>query len=290
MTLPSVDTTVLYPDGTTTTEATVLHVEPVTGGLAVLLDRTSCHPVDAGWPDQGADRAVICGDDGAIEVLDCLVGATDGVALFVGADVPVRKGTDGWAFVAAHIVPRDTDITEGDTVTVVADEEYRRELSLGHTACHLASLALNLALAGAWSKETTTDALGSPDFDKLAIESSTIGAFGSTDVYRIGKSLRRKGFDASAVDRLDEIEAAVNATLGEWVVAAASVSIEREGERLTDRRYWVAELPEGTTRIPCGGTHATSTSELGSVAVTLQRSEVEGAVQVVMRTTATPLD
>ena len=120
--------------------------------------------------------------------------------LFLGADIPVRKGTEGWAFVVVHLVDADASLTEGDTVTVEVDAEYRAALSAGHSACHLASLALNAALAGAWTKEPRLDSLGSPDFDGAANETSTILERGARDTYRIGKSLRKAGFDPAALE------------------------------------------------------------------------------------------
>ncbi|MBX3194823.1 MAG: metal-dependent hydrolase [Microbacteriaceae bacterium] len=288
MTLPTTDTVVTYPAGDTSAEARVLHVEPLGDGrAAVLLDRTACHPVDAGWPDQGPDRAVLRvgeAEGAAVEVLDCVVAATDGAVLHLGADIPVRKGTEGWAFVVAHLVDTATAPAEGDAVTVEADAAHRAALSAGHSACHLAALALNLALADAWSKEPRRDSLGSPDFDGAANETSTITEFGAVDTYRIGKSARKAGFDPTALDDPDAVAASANATLAAWVAAASPVRIECEGESLTDRRYWVAELPEGEARIPCGGTHVTSTAELGRVTVTLETQPAEGALTLVMTT------
>lgn len=288
MTLPSTDTIVTYPAGDTTAEAGVLHVESVelTEGarLAVVLDRTACHPVDAGWPDQGPDSAVLDAGDVAIEVLDCVVGATDGSALFLGADIPVRKGTEGWVFVVVHLVDSDASLTEGDTVTVEVDAEYRGALSAGHSACHLASLALNAALAEAWTKEPRLDSLGSPDFDGAANETSTILEHGARDTYRIGKSLRKSGFDPAALDDPVALAASVNATLASWIATGGAIRIERDGELLTDRRYWVADLPGGTARIACGGTHVTSLGELGTVSVSLETEELEGAVSLTMST------
>ena len=112
MTLPATDTVVLYPAGSTRNGAVVLHVEPVPDGrTAVLLDETACHPVDAGWPDQGTDRAVLLTSTGAeVAVTEAVVAATDGETLFIGADVPVRKGEEGWAFVVAHLVAPDAAI------------------------------------------------------------------------------------------------------------------------------------------------------------------------------------
>ncbi|MEO8094382.1 MAG: metal-dependent hydrolase [Pseudolysinimonas sp.] len=287
MTLPTTDTVVTYPLGDTTAEARVLHIESIDDErLAVLLDRTACHPVDASWPDQPADRGVLDAGDITIEILDAMVAATDGSTLYIGSDIPVRKGTEGWAFVVAHLVDADASLTEGDTVTVEIDAAYRAGLSVGHSACHLASLALNAAVAGAWSKEPRLDSLGVPDFDGAANESSRILERGARDTYRVGKSLRKAGFDPATLENPDVVATAVNATLAAWVSTGGAIHIERDGELLTDRRYWVAELPGGTARIACGGTHVTSLAELGTVTVELSTEQLEGALGMTMVTRA----
>lgn len=277
MTLPLASTIVTYPAGDTTSRGRVLHIETLDDGrVAVLLDETACHPVDHSWPDQGADRATIDG----VTVDDCVVGATDGTALYLGRDAPVRKGTEGWAFVVVHIVNTFAAV-EGDTVEVVVDADYRLALSTGHTLCHLASLALNGALAGAWSKEAPLDAAGQPNFDALAIETSTILENGSRDVYRIGKSLRKKGFDPAALDDVPLVEASVNGRLATAIATGAEVRIEVDGPRLDDRRYWVC----GEYRIPCGGTHLPTLAGLGG-RIELDRTETDGAIGLVMVTKA----
>jgi alanyl-tRNA synthetase len=285
MTLPREDTVVTFPAGSTSGTATVLHVEPADEGFFVLLDSTPVHPVDAGWPDQLADRAVLEWNGGRAEVVDCLVAATDGTELFVGEAIPVRKGTEGWAFVAAHRVTEAPPL--GIVVTVAVDEKYRAAVSVGHTGCHLASLALNRALANRWSKTIREDALGAPNFDAEASDTSRILERGSHDTYRLGKSLRKRGFRVEGIaEELAQVEAEVNATLAEWVAARAPVRIDREGDRLTDRRTWVCELPDGVARIPCGGTHASNLSELKGLTSHLSLEDQDGTPLLVMVTTA----
>ena len=288
-------TRVTYPAGAVASEGEVLRVDDLADGTrAVVLDATACHPVDAAWPDQPADRAVLRVRGAGIEVLDCVVGAAstdpaEDATLHVGADVPVKKGADGWSFVAVHVVPGGSDVRVGDAVEVAVDPEHRRALSAGHTGCHLASLALDRALADAWTKDVPTDALGAPGFDALAIATSRIGPWSSVDTYRLGKSLRKKGFvPAALVERLDEVRAAVDATLAGWVASGAAARIEREGDLLTSRRSWVCELPGGTARIPCGGTHIAGLDELASITIDLEVEEADGAVVVRMRTTCVP--
>jgi alanyl-tRNA synthetase len=305
VTLPASGTIVSYPAGRLSGDATVLHSQTLDDGrLAVLLDTTPCHPVDAGWPDQGPDRAVIrvrgCAGQGAAgtsgaglsgggqvewPVLDCVVAATDGAELAIGAAIPVRKGTEGWAFVVAHLLPAEARLAEGTAVEVSVDADYRAALDAGHTGCHLASLALNRAMAGRWNKETRADALGQPDFDAAAIASSTITEYGSVDVFRLNKSLRRKGFGTDGlVEDLPAITEAINATLAGWVAGGAPVRIDRDGERLTDRRYWVASLPDGEASIPCGGTHLASLAELAGLAVSFTAADADGTTVLRMVT------
>jgi alanyl-tRNA synthetase len=267
VTLPERDTRVTYPDGALGATTRVLHVAPVGDGrVAVITETTSFHPVDAAWPDQPADAGVIRSGTAEFRVRDAVVAATDGEVLHLGADIPMRRGTEGWAFVVAHLVDEGSAIVEGDEVEIEADAATRHALSAGHTACHLAALALNRALADRWSKPAREDALGSPDFDGAAIASSRIVPNGSVDRYRLNKSLRRAGFDtASLSDDLDGLRHAVAAQLEQWIATGATVRIERDGDGLTDRRSWVCELPDGTARIPCGGTHLESLGELSTV-------------------------
>jgi len=299
LTLPHHDTLVSYPSGELSTSATVVHTEPLADGrIAILLDRTTCHPVDAGWPDQGPDRAVLRAQSsrGATElpVVDCVVGATDGSVLHLGRDIPVPKGTDGWVFVVVHILDgaaapgADAEAgapTEGDTVDIIVDGDYRHALSAGHTACHLASLALNRAVAERWRKDIRPDGLGNPDFDGTANDVSLIREYGSTDTYRLGKSLRKKGFTTDGfAEALGDVQAAVNTSLTEWVATDAAVRVDRDGDRLTDRRSWVCELPDHTVRIPCGGTHLTSLGELGGLRADLSVTDVDGTIVLTMET------
>jgi alanyl-tRNA synthetase len=220
-------------------------------------------------------------------VVAAVVGAAQDGRLLLGPAVPVRTGTDGWTFVVAHLIEGDGHgIADGDTVEVTVDAAYRAALSAGHTACHLASLALDAALADAWRKDAPADALGAPAFDALAIQESRILPDGSRDVYRIGKSLRRKGFDPTALDDLGALAERVNARLAEWTAGGGDVRIERDGDALADRRTWVCRLPGAEARIPCGGTHVASLRDLASASVSFEAQAVEGGIELVMTTTA----
>lgn len=217
-----------------------------------------------------------------------MVGATDGTRLLVGDDLDVRPGAEGWTFVVAHLIDAEIELAVGDELLLQVDAEHRLALSRGHTACHLASLALNRALADNWRRSGPADALGAPDFDRVAIERSRIVPNGSVDEYRIGKSARKAGIDPAALVDPDALATAVEETLTGWIAAAAPVRVDTDGPALTDRRTWVCALPEGEARTPCGGTHATSTVELAGLRVEIERREVPGAVLMEMRTALAP--
>lgn len=287
MTLPTADTAVTYPDGATSSTGSVLHVHPVGDDrYAVLLDTTACHPVDTAWPDQPADRGTLSSDAGERPIVDAVTGGIREGVLHLGADQPVRTGTEGWVFVVAHVVEGPPPAV-GAVARVDVDREYRTALSAAHTACHLAALALDGALAGAWGKTVATDALGNPAFDALAIQSSRIHPHRSVDTYRIGKSLRRKGFTTAALDDLPSVVERVDAQLAQWVAVGGAVRVERTDDALSARRTWVCDLPEGRTDIPCGGTHVHDLAELTGVTTSLTARDVDGGLELTMETVVT---
>ncbi|WP_329429143.1 metal-dependent hydrolase [Streptosporangium sp. NBC_01495] len=302
--MPIKDSTrVTYPGGEVRGRSAVVATVPVGDGYGTVVAETPFHPLDHTWPDQPADTGTI----GGIAVTDCVTGAVaeGGESVHLGADIPVRRGTPGWHWLVVHVTAEPVagggagfagggnggiesgGSGPGGEVELVVDDAGRRALSAGHTACHLTALALNEALAGRWRKEVSADGLGHPDFDQTAIASSRILPGGSRDVYRLGKSLRRKGFVTEGLaEELPEIAHRVGDRLKAWIAADATVGIDSPGPELTARRTWHCALPEAEVSIPCGGTHLSSTSQLGTVAVTLNLS-ADGS-ELVMRTTTGP--
>ena len=182
-----------------------------------------------------------------------------------------------------HVIAAGGSIpAEGDEVQLNVDAAHRAALSAGHTACHLAALALNAALAGRWRKPVHADGLGHPDFDQLAIVSSRIEPNGAVDTYRLGRSLRKKGFDVDDLAvSLPAITADANRQLAGWVASGAAIDLIVSGPRLTDLREWVCTLP-GNPADPCGGTHLRSLAEVDAVSVELALDQ--GVGELVMTT------
>lgn len=284
MAFPTSDTIVSYPDGATTSTGTVLHIEALSDErYAVLVDTGAFHPVDSAWPDQPADRGTLTTTQGRQPIVDAVVGGILDDELHLGAALTVRTGTDGWTFVVAHIVEGASPAI-GEQVQIDVDQEYRTALSAAHTACHLAALALDAALSSAWTKTAPTDALGNPAFDALAIQRSRIHPHRSTDTYRIGKSLRRKGFTPTALEDPSAVAERVNTQLTQWIAAGGAVRIDRDDDALSARRTWVCELPTGLPDIPCGGTHIHNISEFSEITASLTTREIDGGLELIMET------
>jgi len=285
MPLPRSDSLVTYPEGALDGSSTVVYATVRDDRLLVLAESTPCHPVDPRWPDQGPDLGTLTFGDVSAPLLDCVIGASDGSALFVGDEVSVRRGEPGWAFVVVHIVAAGDSVpAAGDDLTLTVDATHRAALSAGHTGCHVAALALNKAFASRWRKQVSQDGLGNPDFDQLAIVSSRIEPNGAVDRYRLGRSLRKKGFDIGGLaESLLDIATEANQQLSGWVSTGAPVEIRANGPRLTDLREWVCTLPEGTQRIPCGGTHLRSLAEVDAIAVELAYDQALGELVMTTR-------
>ncbi len=269
-------THVSFPAGAVTGESPVLAVHPLPDGrYAVVTGATPFHPLDHTWPDQPADRGSLTVEGVEYEVVDCLTGAVGPAdpALLVGADIPVRRGDEEWSWLVLHVLAGQPADLVGRVASLRVDAERRGLLSASHSGCHLLALALNAALAPRWRKDPgRADAFGNPDFDSLAMATSVMDTEASTDVYRLGKSLRKKGFTVEATedfptlaDALPALTEAVNTQLAAWVAADAPVRIEVPGPELTARRQWHCDLPAGPAEIACGGTHLHHLGELAEL-------------------------
>ncbi|EGA68110.1 hypothetical protein VISI1226_15256 [Vibrio sinaloensis DSM 21326] len=243
--------------------------------LLVVTERTPFHPVSHIWPDHPADRGTLNGHS----VLDCQIGAVEleSGELFVGKAIPVKRDEPGWVFVVVHCLAGNvTEINENDVVTLEVDKAYQLSLSRGHSAGHIAYLALNKVLVegGYWRKDADRkDPHGNYDFNSYAQESSFVSEDQCVDTYRLGKTLRKRGLNsADVVQDLSVIEEQVNQQIAAWLSLGSDIVVECSGERLTDSRYWLCDLNEGEiAKIPCGGTHVSSLKEFSIISTSLRQ-------------------
>lgn len=256
--------------------AKALYVENDDSKTYLITDMTPFHPVSHIWPDHPADRGFVSLNGEQYIVEDCLVGAVEQSTgkLHIAADIPVKRDTEGWAFVVVHQLPASASrIKVSDEVLLTVDQEYQASLSRGHSAGHIAFLALNKVLAESyWRKDADRkDPLGSYDFNSYAQVTSFVTPELCTDKYRLGKTLKKRGLNvADMLTNLDGIEADINQMIKGWLADSTPVTMRLEGEALTDSRYWEWQLDSDTlVSIPCGGTHIENTSELKSLSVKL---------------------
>ncbi|MDH5979194.1 alanyl-tRNA editing protein [Vibrio splendidus] len=253
-----------------------LYVENDDSKTYLITDMTPFHPVSHIWPDHPADQGFVNVGDVQYPVEDCLVGAIEQSTgkLHIAEDIPVKRDTEGWAFVVVHQLPASASMIKvSDEVLLSVDKEYQASLSRGHSAGHIAFLALNKVLAESyWRKDADRkDPLGSYDFNSYAQVTSFVTPELCTDKYRLGKTLKKRGLNvADMLTNLDGIEADINQMIKGWLAGSTPVAMRLEGEALTDSRYWEWQLDSDTlVSIPCGGTHIENTSELKSLSVKL---------------------
>jgi alanyl-tRNA synthetase len=194
--------------------------------------------------------------------------------LYIDADIPVKRDEEGWVFVVVHCIENSlSDLSDNQSVRLSTDKHYQQALSRGHSAGHLAYLALNKVLNDTyWRKDADRkDPHGNYDFNSYAQVTSFVTEDSCHDVYRLGKTLRKRGLNSAQVlDDLSLIAARVNEQLAQWLELNAAVTMRCEGEFLTSSRYWSCDLAEASiATIPCGGTHVSSLSEFQSIDVQL---------------------
>jgi alanyl-tRNA synthetase len=276
-------TIVSFAGGGVRQSARVLFAAEAGAAHIAVTDQSPFHPQSLTWPDQPGDRGHITLADGRrVAVLDsreAWVNRATGVLSLDDSARALKRGDPDLAAVVVHVV--DASLARGDDVTLEVDQPFRDALSLQHTGVHLAALALNRAAQPFWTKDgANPDSLGAPDFDKAAVVQSEIGVQRSTDVYRLGKSLRKKGFDAAAfLADLPARAEAINETLRHLLADAAPVVVSPPQGPLGDRRIWATRLNGVDVSMPCGGTHVADLAMLAAITVTLTPVD-EGLVMV----------
>lgn len=266
-----VETRIGYHRGETCGKARILEVLPVAAGRwAVVTDVTPFHPVDMAWPDQPGDHGTIAVGSDVLRVVDTqiLTVAAGSGEVRVGPEVRARRGDADHVFAVAHIVDAQPGGEwQGQPALMEVDVRRRTSLSAAHTGCHLVAYAFNEATEELWSKDAPRDSRGSRNFDAAALIDSRHHLGGSVDRYRLGRSLRRKGFDhGRLLADLDGYVAAANETLAGWVASAAEVKIVGGSDMFTAERIWRCETSPAAT-MPCGGTHVAHLGELEAITI-----------------------
>lgn len=285
-------TKVSFPAGTVSQQSEVIWCQHTADTCLVVTEQTPFHPVSHIWPDHPADRGTLCLDNThSWPVADCVIGAWDCEQrrLYWGGDIPVKRDTPNWHFVVVHCLPLPAALQCGQRVTLMVDRAYQNSLSRAHSGAHLAALALNRVLQqqGYWRKDASRlDALGQIDFHSYAEQRSEVSEDRCLDSYRMGKTLRKRGFNsAEFIAALPQVCKLVNTQLALWLEQGSAISLQCDGPYLTDSRYWQCQLDNELAVIPCGGTHIDSLSALGSLTISLALTD-DGDVEMTTYTQA----
>lgn len=270
-------TVVTFAGGSLTETATLLWAARIGEDWLLVTDRSPFHPVSLSWPDQPGDHGhVVLAGSETFDVIDSLTGVVDATAgmLLTEADATaLPRGQENLHAVVLHRVrsPLDLSAQIGTSVMLHVDAARREALSLQHSGVHLAALALNQAAAGFWTKDyPDLDTLGAPNLDKAAVAASEITAEASLDTYRIGKSLRKKGFDRDAfTENLPARAAAINQLLTGMLAEGADVTLTPAEGPLDGRRIWSTRLNGTEATMPCGGTHLPALCRIAEIKVDL---------------------
>ncbi|WPC73525.1 alanyl-tRNA editing protein [Vibrio porteresiae] len=277
--IPLVPTQVTFPYSSESLETAIMSIQEGESYTDIVTLSTNFHPVSHLWPDHPADQGSLQIADDVFTVIDCLTGAIDleSGKLEVDKSISVKRDTAGWAFVVVHrIAGSHHGLQLGQAVRLVVDVVHQHALSLAHSAEHLTSLALNQVLANEtyWRKDAEMkDSLNHWDFHRYAQSSSQILPLQAVVGYRLGKTLRKRGFNTDVfVTDLDAIEKAVNQQLLAWVDLGNPIDLICDGTTLTESRYWQCRLDDDcVATIPCGGTHARSLSDFASICIIIKQ-------------------
>jgi alanyl-tRNA synthetase len=241
----------------------------------VVTDSTPFHPLDRFWPDQPADHGVISLGSMALSVVDTQVLSVESATgeVRIGPEVSARRGSAGHVLAVAHVVDAaDADVAGwvGQVVSLEVDAARRLALSAAHTGCHLVAFAFNQCVDGLWTKDAPRDSRGNRNFDAAALLQTRHHIGGSVDRYRLGRSLRKKGFNhPELIAGLDAHILRANEMLALWLASKAEVTVAGGSDYFTAERLWRCAIAPPAV-MPCGGTHVFHLGKIAQIDISAQ--------------------
>ncbi|WP_240487695.1 hypothetical protein [Photorhabdus australis] len=271
--------------GTLTLESNIIGVMRYEDGILLITQDSPFYPKNYKWPDQLHDNGIISIGDKELAVTKVYTAGLFNDHLYIDQEI-TKQATSPEKIIPVHYIPDLQEFSErdliGKTVTLSVNYETRYRVSAAHSMAHFMSLALNKATNHIWSKVYDTDDLGNYNLDKAAIYQSSITELKSVDIYRFGKSLKKKGFDKNIlIENLDKINREVNSTLNNWLTQGAEITVEYKSKEISDTRLWKSTIDSTVVTIPCGGTHINNINEVKEVNVEIKIGESIDFIQVI---------
>jgi len=276
-------TCITFPGQSTTEKSTILLAQTMkshSSDTMIFLEKTPFHPVNPHWPDQPEDKGTITIGSDQIPIKHCFTAVMNknSQEILLDTEVKIKRDDPNWFFLVAHIIDsqkiKPLSSLVGKQALLNVDKTYRLQLSQAHTACHISALALNKTLISYWNKPYQPDALGHSDLVHLAITKTVIQEQWVQDTFRIGKSARKKGFDAlSFFEHIKTIEDRTNVQINEWLRTPIHIDILPKIALLHETISWICHLPDGIAKISCGGTHITQIKPDNHIKITLEKKE-----------------
>ncbi|MEW6685791.1 MAG: hypothetical protein AB1393_06240 [Candidatus Edwardsbacteria bacterium] len=253
----------------------------------LVTDKSPFHPLDYFWKDQPGDRGLIKTEDVTLKISDTVTWPIQkqSQTLSYSPNLNIKRSDPNYILLTAHVIETITkggDIFPleeifslgliGKNVRMEVDKEYRDSLSRPHSASHLMSLALNKVLDPLWRKDYSRDSLGNRNFDSAAISRSTISPNVSTDTYRLGDSLRKKGFSSDVLlANIEEYSKKIEETIAEWCkLKDVEVIMNGKGDFLGSYWTWNTIVDGKNVSIPCGGTHVGRIGEIVPISIEMK--------------------
>ncbi len=270
--------------GTLTLESHIIGVMKYEDGTILIAKDSPFYPKNYKWPDQLYDNGIIVIGNKKFAVTKAYTAALINDHLYIDQEI-TKQDSPPNKIIPAHYLPDLQEFSEldliGKTVTLSVNYETRYRVSAAHSIAHFMSLALNKATNSIWSKVYDTDDLGNYNLDKAAIYQSSITELKSVDIYRFGKSLKKKGFDKNIlIENLDKINREVNSTLNNWLTQGAEITVEYKSKEISDTRLWKSTIDSTVVTIPCGGTHINNINEVKGVNVEIKIGESVDFIQI----------
>ncbi|MBD2795862.1 hypothetical protein ID856_04830 [Xenorhabdus sp. 18] len=274
-----------FMTGQLSLDTVVIDLFKYSDGYIVITDNSPFYPKNYKWGDQKSDRGVITFSHHELNIIRTYTAAIIDGQIYIDQNIPNKLNAED-KLIPAHYLASlnglEAQFIIGEKVKLSVDAETRHKISAAHSMAHFMSLALNKAANKYWNKGYETDSLGNFNLDKAAIFKSSISELKSIDIYRFGKSIKKKGFDKSSfMENIDHACEEINITLNNWLAMGSEIQVEYTSKNIQDLRLWKSTVENHPVVIPCGGTHIRNTAEIKDVKVEINPGESDEYIVII---------